>query len=915
MLVGRHAEREAIERLLDGARAGRSGALVIRGQAGIGKTALLDHARGLAAADFRIVTCAGVESETPLAFAALHQLCLPLIDGINTLPDSQRDALETVFGTRTARAPDLFLVALATLSLLTDAAESGPLLCCVDDAQWIDDASARVIAFVARRLEQDRVAVLVAIRDLGRDELHEGAGASVWDGALELPLTGLGDAEAQSLLERELSLPLAESLRDRIIAEAGGNPLALVEFSRRAPLAELAGGFESPGLIAVPRRIEESYRQRSAGLAADAQLFLLLAAADATGDAVLLWQAAERLGLGRESVEPAVDAGLLKVDTRVRFRHPLVRSAVYRTAVPADRRRVHRALAAVTDPRTDPDRHAWHCAAGVVKADESVADALERSAARTTARGGTAAAAELLQRSAELTPDPGVRSRRALAAAQAKHDAGASRVARELLTVAELGPLDAFRRARVDLLRAQIAFHLAPGPEAPELLLASAERLSPLDPGLSRETYLQALDAALVTDPARVARVAKAARAAPPPPGEPSAADLLLDALITTFAEGYSAGSVPVRRAMAAFRDRGFTDAGTADPRERRWLWLATRTAVAFFDDETGFLLAERNAHLGREAGALSTLPFALGALASAQALAGDLARSAETSAEEAAITLATGIAPQRYGMLFAAAWGGNESETKRLFRASMENAGERRAEAGTAHYALAVLYNGLGRYESAREAAGTSLETGELVNGSLTLPELVEAGVRAGDLAAARVAEAELSVRAAASGTPMAQGLAARSRALLAGGADAERDHREAIERLSETRMVGHLGRAYLVYGEWLRREGRRQVAREQLHTAHELLSGAGAAAFAARAGRELRATGARPRRRTEGPADALTPQEQLIAGLVASGATSREVGAQLFLSSRTIDAHLRSIYRKLGINSRRQLPDVLVR
>ncbi|MFF2393226.1 AAA family ATPase [Nocardia sp. NPDC058114] len=907
-LLGRRAEREAVEKLLEAARVANSGTIILRGQPGIGKTALLDYAREAGSPVFRVVGCVGVESEALFAFAALHQLCAPLLDEAKRLPESQRVAIDVAFGSRSGPAPDMFLVGLATLNLLTDAAEAAPLLCLIDDAQWLDPASAQVLAFVSRRIAHERVAMMFASRELETDGPHP-----VTADAVELRLEGLRDADSRSLLMRGAHAPVDEKVRDRILAEARGNPLALLEFPRRARLTELAGGFESPGALNVPRRIEEGFRRRSAGLSEDAQLLLLLAAADATGDAVLLWRAAEELGITPAAVEPAQETGLIEVDTRVRFRHPLVRSAVYRSATPETRRRAHRALAAATDPHTDPDRRAWHHASGVVGASEDAAAELERSAERTRARGGVAAAAAFLQRATELTPEPAVRARRALAAAHAKHDAGASAAAEELLTVAELGPLDELQRARVDLLRARITFHLTQSNDVPAMLLEAARNLTVLDPALARETYLHAIDAALVVDASSVAEVAGVARSAPPPPGEPSPPDLLLDALVATFAIGYAAGALPVRRAMEAFRDRGFDGEATGEMGSRRWLWLATRTAAAFFDDDIGITLADRNVRLAREAGALTTLPLSLVALSSALVLTGDLSRAAEVAAEEAAITTATDAVPLLYGQLYVAAWGGHELDTRRLFKASVANAGERLSEAATAHYALAVLFNGLGQYGAARDAAAWSNEMGELVNSSLTLPELVEASVRANDPDGASAAADELSTRAAASGTAWALGLAARSRALVTTDPTAETCYQEAIRHLQNSRMKGHLARTHLVYGEWLRREGRRQSAREQLRTAHEMLTDMRADAFAARAARELRATGQHPRNRSTEPGTELTAHEQLVARLVATGSTSREVATQLFLSPRTIDAHLRNIYRKLGISSRKQLRDLL--
>ena len=911
-LVGRRAERAVLEQLLAGARAGRSGVHVVRGEAGIGKSALLLHVRATALAQgFRVEHSVGTESETHFAFSGVHQLCAPLLDRSSALPEPQQAALGVAFGLRGGSAPDRFLVALAALNLLAEVAEEQPLLCLVDDAQWLDEASAQVLAFTARRVGAERMALVFAVRDPSDVDLRPFAGLP------ELRLDGLGDSDARTLLDTGLRAPLDDDVRARVVAEARGNPLALLELPRGAPSAQLAGGFARPDVLSVPRRVEDFYGRRSGSLPVDTQLLLLLAAAEPTGDVALLRRAAAHLGLTLEAAAPAEAADLLEIDSRVRFRHPLVRSAVYRAAAPPDLRRVHSALAAATDPQVDPDRRAWHRAQAVLGTDEDAAAELEVSAVRARARGGLAAAAAFLQRAAELTPAPAVRARRALEAAHTKHDAGASEAALQLLAVASAGPLDALQRARLQLLRAQIAFHLARGTDVPGLLLEAARTLAPLDPALSRETYLRAFDAVLVLggpDHGRGALdVAHAASAAPPPPGQPGPVDLLLDGLVTTVLQGYAAGVPGLRRALEAFRrdEPHLRPRGDADG--RRWLWLASRTAATLSDDETAHLLASRHVRLAHEAGAVAALPSALVFLSALLVVTGDFARAAELAAEGNAIVLATGAAPLRYADLALAAWRGRESEATELQAASDREAagGGRGPAVAFAQYTLSVLHNGLGRYEAALDAAIRAGE-GELLESNPALSELVEAAVRAGRPERAATALEELSARAHASGTPWALGLAARARALTSTGPVAEEHYRTAVEHLGRCRIATHLARTHLVYGEWLRREGRRQDARVQLGTAHDLLSDMGAEAFAARAARELRATGQHPRNRTAQPTDVLTAQELHIARLVAAGATSREVGAQLFLSPRTIEAHLRSIFRKVGITSRRQLREL---
>jgi len=908
-LLGRRAERDAVEKLLTQARSGRSGTIVVRGEAGIGKTALLEHARDTAdPSGFRVESSTGVEAEAQFAFAALHQLCAPLLDRLGALPDPQRAALDVAFGLRAGAAPERFLVGLATLNLLAEVAEERPLLCLVDDAQWLDEASAQVLAFVARRVAAERMALVFALRD------SSGADAHPFAGLPELRLGGLDEGDARVLLVGAIHAPLDERVRDRIAAEARGNPLALLELPLSAQPTQLAGGFELPDSTDVPRRIEDSFQRRSGNLPTETQLLLLVAAAEPTGDAALLWRAISQLGIARDASAAAEAVGLLEIDSGVRFRHPLVRSAVYRSATPPDRRRAHGALAAATDPQIDPDRRAWHRAKAVLGTDEEAAAGLERSAGRARARGGLAAAAGFLQRAVELTPDPARRTSRALEAAHAEHEAGASETALELLSVAAAGPLDALQRARLELLRAQIAFRQTRGSEVPGMLLDAAKTLASLDAALSRETYLHALEASFhagrLGSGLGMLATAEAAQDAPAPPTPPRPLDLLLDGLATRFTQGYEASVPGLQRALESL---GNDDSGFDDD-NGRWLWLACHVGAMLWDDDTIYVLASRAVRLAREAGALATLPAALNALASVLVLTGELGRAAELFAEEEAITRATGAPPIPNARLVLAAWRGMQPGTLELVETMVEGATARGEglTVSSAEISLAYLHNGLGNYDRALVAASRLVELDELAHSSVALPELVEAAVRADQPARAEAALDELVSRTDASGTEWALGLAARSRALTSSGPAAEEHYREAIHRLGRCRMATHLARAHLVYGEWLRREGRRQDAREQLRTAHEMLSHMGAEAFAARADRELRATGENPRARTTQPTDALTAHELQIARLVATGATSREVGAQLFLSPRTIEAHLRSIFRKLGITSRRQLREL---
>jgi DNA-binding CsgD family transcriptional regulator len=906
-LRGRRQECQVLDRLLEDVRSGAGRVLVLRGEAGVGKSALLDHLRGRASG-CRLARVAGVESEMELAFAGLHQLCAPMLDRLERLPVVQRDALQAAFGMTDDGPPDRFLVGLAVLSLLADAAEQRPVVCLVDDAQWLDRVSAQTLSFVARRLLAERAALVFAVREPSEDDELVGLP--------ELVVTGLGHGDAHALLETAITGRLDARVHDRIIAETRGNPLALLELPRDLTAAELAGGFALPDAQPLAGRIEQSFVRRLTGLPAETRRLLLVAAAEPIGDVSLLWRAADGLGIAADAAAPAESADLIELRARVRFRHPLVRSAAYRGATSSDRREAHRALAEATDPDTDPDRRAWHRAHAAAGPDEVVAHELERSADRARSRGGVAAAAAFLARAVELTPGPGRRGARALAAAQAKFDAGAPDAALALLTTAELGPLDDLQRARLERLRAQIAFARTRGRDARQLLLAAARRLEPLDAPLARETYLEALRAAIfagrLDDGDGVQDTVEAMREAPPPPRSPRAIDLLLDGLATRFSHGYAAGVGPLRRALASFGRAARPDGDD----DMRWLWLACPVAPEplapdLWDDDTWHDLASRAVGLARDSGALNVLPTALTYRAVVHVHAGEFGTASDLIEEADAITRATGSTPVVYTSLLLAAYRGREPAASDLIAIGIRDAsarGEGRA-VGLADHATAVLRNGLGSYEEALAAARRSCEHDDLGFYGWSLAELVEAGVRSGEHEVAADALHRLEERTGACGTDWARGIEARSRALLADDDRAEPLYREAIEHLGRTRMVVHLARAHLVYGEWLRREHRRVDARTQLRSAHESFSRMGAAAFAERARRELLATGETVRGRSPEARDQLTAQEAQIARLAADRHTNPEIGAQLFISPRTVEYHLRKVFMKLDISSRREL------
>ena len=898
-LTGRLGERGVLDRFVAGVRAGEGQALVVHGEPGVGKTVLLDYLAGKASGCM-VARAAGVQSEMELAFAGLHQLCAPMLDHAESLPGPQREALRTAFGLSAGPVPDRFLVGLAVLGLLSETARERPLVCIVDDQQWLDGASAQALGFAARRLAADPVGLVFAARVPGKDVA----------GLPELVVEGLAEDDARELLESVLTGPLDARVRDRIIADTHGNPLALLELPRGLTPTQLTGGFGVSSAVPLDGRIEESFGRQLETLPAQTRLLVQLAAADPSGDPVLVWRAAGRLAIGAEAAGPAADAGLAEFGARVRFRHPLVRSAAYRSASVQTRQELHGALAEVTDPAVDPDRRAWHRAQAAPGPDEEVAAELEQSAGRAQRRGGLAAAAAFLERSAGLTLDPARRAQRALAAAQAKQRAGALDAALGLLAMAQAGPLDELQRARGDLLRAQIAFASSHGRDAPPLMLSAAKRLEALDVGLARETYLEAFTAALFVgrlSPA-VGDVARAARMAPAPLAPARAPDLLLDGLALLVTEGYAAGTPALRRALLAFRGQDISaEEGLS------WLWLAGRAAMAVWDDETWHILASRHVKLAREAGALSELPLAIRSRILLHAHAGELAEGAALIAEAQAVADATGSQLGPYGALGVAAWRGREAEATELIQATMDGVTSRGEGRGvTSQYAAALLYNGLGHYDKALAAAELACEYDDIGVLGWSLNELIEAAVRSGQPARASDALQRLSETTRASGTDWALGTEARSRALLSEGETAENCYREAIERLGRTRMRPAVARAHLLYGEWLRHEDRRRDARAELREPPMARSPRWASRRSPSGPRrELLATGRHKpvRKQTVETVSELTAQEAQIARLAVDGRTNVEIGAQLFLSTRTVEWHLSKVYTKLGVGSRREL------
>ena len=890
---GRARERHQLDSLLDGTRRSESAVLVLRGEAGIGKTALL-HYVVRQASGCRVVRVTGVQSELEMPFAALHQLCVPLMERLPALPEPQARALTVAFGLASGTSPDRFMVGLAALNLLCEVASHRPLVVLVDDAQWLDAASAQVLGFVGRRLLAEPVMLVVAVRD--------DAESGEWSRLPHLQVDGLTDEDARALLAAAVTGHVDERVRDRIVAETRGNPLGLLELPRHMSPSELAGGFADPSSESLADRLLEGYVRRVCALPEPTRRLMLLASADPTGDPTLLWRAAQAFGLGGDVGEPAAQDDLLHIGSRVRFRHPLVRSAAYAAGTREERVATHSALAAATDAEADPERRVWHQAAAATGIDETVATDLERMAGVAQQRAGFAAAAAFLERSFTLSEDPSRRATRGLAAARANLLAGAFDSARTLLAESAADELDDLQRAQAELLEADIEAAARPSHEAPGRLLRTAHRLEQLDLNLARETYLRAWwvgvvvgrQAALTGGVMEVARAALAA----PQTQEPRPCDLMLEGLALAVTEGRPAAAPLLRSTVDLFlQDR------VSDEDWIRWGRGATSAAILLWDGESYAELSARQVMKVRESGALSELVLALNLHTNVLVWRGELDAAREVAAEQYAVKEITGARMASYGPRLLAAYRGRTDAMAALDLEAVEEGDGLAFE--TAKLATAVLNNGLGRYAeacaAAREVSLFSLVT-------FGIPELIESAVRTGQRGLAQNALTELGPHVVP-GSDWAAGIEARCRALVCDNDESEHWYQEAIEGLSRTPLRPDLARAHLLYGEWLRREGRRRDARHELRTAHDTFTELGLEAFAERSRHELNATGDKVVRREVDTLNQLTPQEEHIARLARDGLTNPQIGAELYISPRTVEWHLRKVFLKLGISSRAEL------
>jgi DNA-binding CsgD family transcriptional regulator len=903
-LRGRADECELVDRFAGAVRGGESRILVVRGEAGIGKTALLEYLIA-SASDLTILRAVGVKAEIELAYAGLHQLCAPLLDRLGGLPEPQRDALEIVFGVRVGTPPDRFFVGLGLLSLLSEAAEERPVVCVIDDAQWLDQTSVLTLVFVARRLLAEPVGIVFAAREPD-EELRSFP---------ELELHGLRDGDARALLGSAVRYTLDERVRDRIIAETRGNPLALLELPRGLTATQLAGGFGVAVAAELTGRLERSFVRRLTALPDDARQLLVLASAEPVGDPLLLWRAASGLGIPPGAAGAAEAEGLVAISERVTFRHPLVRSTVYQSASPEERRAAHLALAEATDRDIDPDRGVWHLAAAAAGPDEEVASALEGSAGRARSRGGSGAAAAFLRRALELTGDPARRAGRALAAAYASLEAGEFDAALGLLAAAEGGPAEEFEHALVELLRGQIAFASGRWSDAPPVLLEAARRLEPLNLELAHQTYLDALLAALFAgsfvNAGLMHEIARASLASPPLPEPRRPFDVLREGLSLSLTGGIAAAVPLLSRAARAFAE---DEIGTEDG--LRWGWAAPGAALTLWDEERWHAIAAGQLRFLRDAGLMHHLPLYLSTMGINTAERGEFAAASAVIAEGNAIATAMGTPTIPTAPVLIAGLRGREPDASSLIAAVTSDA--RVARQGVTiqwcQRVSAILYNGLGEYAKAfEEAEQAAAQAPEVYIAISTLPELIEAATRTGQMARAIEALERLATATSASNNDWGLGIQARSRALVSEGDQAERCYKEAIERLGRTTLRPDRARAHLVYGEWLRRQQRRVDARDQLRTAFEQFTAIGMEAFGDRARKELLATGEKVRKRSVETRDELTDQERQIAQLARDGLSNPEIGARLFLSPRTVEWHLRKVFGKLGIRSRHELRDAL--
>ncbi|HJP73917.1 MAG TPA: AAA family ATPase [Pseudonocardiaceae bacterium] len=877
-LVGRELETARLSRLLSVATAGRGAVLVVRGDEGTGKTALLDYLR-TKAVDHRVLSVRGVADEAETPFSSIQFLFMALAAEQEQLEPYHRAVLDTALGLQPGPAPETFSVGVALVALLTRASRTGPIVCVADDAHWLDPASQRVLSAVGRRLSRVPVLLVIACAGASFPELPE------------LVLSGLKPADARTLFNSTRAAPIDEAVVGRILDESAGNPRAIIDCARTM--------WQAGGYTVIPSTSRNAVAEEAVSrLPVESRLLLIAAAAEPLGDPVRLWRAADHLELPLAAAEPLESAGFLSFGLRVRFHDPRLRSVIYGLASPNERRRVHHALAEATDQDAEPDRYVWHLAQSVVGPDEVVGGELTRCVPAACDRGGLAAAAAFQEQAFLLTANSTTRVERAIQAADLHHQAGDLGSATRVLEAAELGTPDSRLRARVERIRARLAFDTARDRSAILDLLHSAQSLDENEPSLARQTRLEAIGAAIFTGQLDVVDSTLARLAH----DERGRTDRLLESVIQWAVGGYASAIEPLKLALKAL------DCDHADDTRSRL--LAYLIAANMWDEESWDALTGAELVRTREIGGRAVLPYVLTHRALVEVLSGRFAAAGALVAEARAVGEVIGTPPLSEGAVVLAAWRGLEHPDMAAPRNERASSGV----AGTmARYARAVLANSQGAYDDAVDATREVIEHDGLDIGGWSLVELIEASARSGDLVTATIALSRLTEQATLSGTDWALGVAARSRALLTVNEQAEEGYREAIEHLSRSRITTDLARTQLLYGEWLRRQGRRLDSRAQLHAARERFAAMGADAFASRAARELLAAGERAPERAEDTKAELTPQELRIAVLARDGRSNPKIASMLFISPRTVEYHLHKVFAKLRVRSRNELHLVL--
>jgi DNA-binding CsgD family transcriptional regulator len=897
-LVDRGAERAAIDELQSVVRRGLSGVLVLRGGPGVGKTALASYAIE-SASGFQVSTITGVESEINLEYGATQQLLVPFLPLIGDLPWPQRQAIEVTFGLEAGPAPEFLLVGLACLTLLSRSAADQPVLCVVDDAHWIDGESARVLGFVSRRLGADRVGIILTV--------DGSPGSAAFEQLPSIKIGGLPRGPAADLLRSVAGTPLDPQTVDRVLADTKRNPLALVEAGSRLTAEELAEWAYAPEPIPVGRRLKDRYLRRVRRLPADAQKFLLLAAADVSGNLGLLRQAAAEAGISADAAEKAAEtAGLIEVSgSSVRFWHPLIRAAVYYGAADADRRRAHHLLGLAAG--SDAEGRLWHRAAAAARRDESLAADLEAAAKRASDRGAWTSAVGLMRRSVALTPDDGRRAEREIGLAEAEVVIGRPGTARTVANEALPRVSGASGRGRAMAVDGLALFAQGSYAESADVLVGATAALAE-DPAKAAEALLAALRAALWAGPAETRKIATM----PAPRGAASnATGLLLAGYEARFTRGYNAAAAPLRAALRALRPNDL-----AAESALKGFGLGAIAAGSLWDDQALFGIVDRRLRLSRRLGGLTELLFALDFAGMTDLLTGRLDMAADHWEEIGELVDACQMSGAPHlagrGEALVASFRASTAQSAAAGQAQIREdtaPDQRYGSANLGRCIVAIADLSVGRLDAAFETALDVVADDLPFSAEMALPELIEAAVRSGRRDAAARAFTALADRASTAGTPWALGVRARCQALLDDTDSAEDAYAEAISQLERSRAALDLARAHLLYGQWLRRARRRVDARHQLRTAHAMFQQIGTGGFARQAAGELRASGERARSRTPETELDLTPQEARVAALAADGAKNSEIAAQLFVTPGTVEYHLGKVFRKLGITSRAQL------